>query len=202
MQPGSNGSPRERSSSPVEKNATRNRRCTMTWPMPSEASRPRSAGRNIRPRVRAALPSSRSSPMWRRLSPVRTTPSGMVTVVSDALWVNSCGTTVSHLAGITAPVMMRTHSPWPTVPSKAFPANTVPTMANVVAASGRRSAPWNAKPSMAELSCAGTLMGEMTSAASTRSSACQMVTVSIPRMGCTKSCTMRWACATGRALGS
>ncbi len=180
MQPGSKVSPSERSSSPVEKNATRSRRQTMTWPMPSDANRPKSAACSLRPCVSAGWPSCRSSPIRRRLSPGCTTMCGTVTDVSDTARVNSWGTTVSQPVGITAPVMMRTHWPVPTEPSKLRPANAVPTMVNVVLAFDIRSAARNANPSIAELSCAGTLIGEMTSAASTRSSASNMETVSTP----------------------
>jgi len=61
---------------PVEKNATRRRRSTGTSARPSDASRPRSAGRSTRPAASAASPRARSSPARRRLSPLRTMPGG------------------------------------------------------------------------------------------------------------------------------
>ena len=54
------------------------------------------------------------------------------------------GQSFEGTAGITAPVMMRTHSPGPAVPSKDWPARPVPATASTVGASGRRSAPRSA----------------------------------------------------------
>jgi hypothetical protein len=55
---------------------------------------------------------------------------------------------------------------------------------------------------MAELSCAGTLMGETMSAASTRSSASRSGTRSAAVTGVAHWRTMAWAAATGNASGS
>ncbi|CFP68998.1 Uncharacterised protein [Bordetella pertussis] len=74
-----------------------------------------SAGRSTRPAVSAFSPSARSSPARRRLSPGRTAPAG-TTMRSPSWRTNSCGITVSSPSGMTAPVMMRTHWPGPTVP--------------------------------------------------------------------------------------
>ena len=58
---------------------------------------------------------------------------------------SSTGTTVSASTGITAPVMMRTHSPASSRPPWAAPANTVPGNAfSVVCAAACSSAPRNA----------------------------------------------------------
>ena len=98
----------------MEKKATRRRRSTGTSAWPSGASRPRSAGRSA-----AGL--QRHFALGQILA-------GAAAVVaaahgagghddrSPSARVNSCGTTVSRPAGITAPVMMRTHWPGATLP--------------------------------------------------------------------------------------
>jgi len=111
--------------------------------------------------------------------------------------------TVSQPAGMTAPVITRTASPALGAPSKATPAYAVPiTRKETSPASPASSVLAKAKPSIAELSCAGTSMDDRTSSASTRSSALRMGTRATPFTGCTKSRMMACACATGRAFGS
>ena len=79
-------------------------------------------------------------------------------------------------AGTSPPVKMRTACPLPTVAAHGRPANDSPMRASVVGAPGARSVKRTAQPSMAELSWAGTSIGETTSAASVRPSACRMWT--------------------------
>ena len=61
--PDVSGSPTERSSPPVEKNATTSRLRTFTCAMPSDASKPRSDARTTRPARNAGLPRERDA--WR-----------------------------------------------------------------------------------------------------------------------------------------
>ena len=127
-QPGASGSPRLAISSPVENNATRRRRLAVTAAMPSDAISPRSAGRSTRPARSTGLPRVRSSPWRLRFSPALITRGAMRTRSPSprgSTSHNSSGTTVSAPSGITAPVMMRTHSPAPDRPRCGVPANTV-----------------------------------------------------------------------------
>jgi hypothetical protein len=116
--------------------------------------------------------------------------------------VNSCGTTVSSPVGMMAPVMIFTHSPGPTAPCQALPAKAVPITFNASGASLRNCAPSKAKPSIAELSCGGTLIGETTSCASTRSSAAKMLTVSVCLTGSTSFARNAFTSLARRACGS
>ena len=143
----------------------------------------------------------RSSPSLRRLSPARTTPAGTV-MWSPCTRANSCGTTVSSPAGMTAPVMIFTHSPAATVPCQAAPAKAVPTLRSTSGWPATSSVPRKAKPSMAELSCGGTLTGETTSSASTRPSACITGTRCTPVTGATSRARNAFTASAGRACGS
>ena len=87
-------------------------------------------------------------------------------------------TTVSVPDGITAPVMTCTVAPAGTAPAKGLPAHAVPSTGNERVPRPGRSDPANAYPSIAELVCPGTAMGESTSAASTRPSASRTSTSS------------------------
>ena len=174
MQASSKVWPKVRSSLPVENKATRKRRNTVTCSMPKDAINPRSPGRSVRPAAKARPPCAKSSPHLRRFSPRRITP-GLMCTLPPSTRHNSCGTTVSAPAGITAPVMMRKH--WrPLSASRGVcPAYRVPVTSSVNSAlsvsHAASKAPSKANPSIAELSCAGTLMGEMTWAASVLPSA-------------------------------
>ena len=101
----------ERSSSPVEKKATRGRRVTVVSAIPRDASKPMSAGDKRLPLRSATDPMRRSSPASRRLSPAFTVFDAMRMCLSVASLTNSCAMTVSQPRGMAAPVMMRTHSP-------------------------------------------------------------------------------------------
>ncbi len=168
---------------------------------------PSAAGERRSPRCNAALPCIRSSPARRRLSPRRSTLAGKRTW-SPSTKQNSCGITVSRPAGIMAPVMILTASPGPSVPRQAAPASAVPTTRRLTEASLDGSAgscaPSKAKPSIAELSCGGTLTGEMMSSASTRPSASRSairsdcVTTAGSASRARKACTA----STPRAFGS
>ena len=102
-----------------------------------------------------------------------------------------------------APVMILTHWPGAATPRQAAPAKAVPSArCSVSGWPGWRRAPSKAKPSMAELSCGGTLMGETTSCASTRPSAANTPTVSVSLTGWTRRARNSLTLAAGRALGS
>ena len=101
-----------------------------------------------------------------------------------------------------APVMIFTHSPGPTDPCQALPASAVPTILSASDSPVRSCAPSKAKPSMAELSCGGTLIGEITSRASTRSSAAKMATSSTAVTGSTSRARNRFTSAARKACGS
>ena len=142
--------------------------------MPRLAIKPNAAGVSVLPARNAGSPCCKSSPALRRLSPAWRMPAGTsMTVSSPELCTvaSSWAITVSRPAGITAPVMILTHSPNFTLPCQALPARAVPTTRNCKGAAPS-CLPSNAKPSMAELSCAGTLMGEMVSSATMRPRAC------------------------------
>ena len=133
-------------------------------------------------------------------------PAGISTIVSspeDWIVASSCAITVSRPAGITAPVMILTHSPDFTLPCQALPANAVPTTRNV---NGEEPSclPSKAKPSMAELSCAGTLMGEMMSSDTIRPKAFMSGSSSVAIAGsaCTKCWINSCALSTLKACGS
>ena len=191
------------------------------------ASSPSAAGDSTSPADSAGAPCSKSSPSKRRLSPGCSRPGGMsiswfgggfaLVVVSTALvavvfcaatlsWVtsvhSSCGTTVSSPSGMMAPVMILMHSPGPTLPCHALPASAVPTTWKRLTPSVFKSAPAKAKPSMAELSCGGTLIGETTSCASTRPSAACSGTVSACCTGATNSAKNSFTLSAGSAAGS
>ena len=72
----------------------------------------------------------------------------------------------------------------------------------VTCALAPRSEPRTAQPSIAELSCAGTLMGEMMSAARIRPSASRTASCSTPAIGWTNWRITSLTLATGRAFGS
>ena len=102
-----------------------------------------------------------------------------------------------------APVMIFTHSPARAVPAQAVPAKAVPSARRSVRGSpARRALPSKAKPSMAELSCGGTLMGETRSSASIRPRASNTPTRSVAVTGSTRRARKALTLAAGRALGS
>ena len=103
---------------------------------------------------------------------------------------------------MTAPVMIFTHSPRATWPRQAAPASAVPTTFNDKGWPGTSCAPSNAKPSMAELSCGGTLMGETMSSASTRPSAPNNGTRSVCVTGSTKRSRNAFTASADNACGS
>ena len=121
--------------------------------------------------------------------------------MSPSTLTNSSGTTVSSAAGMMAPVMIFTHSPAPQVPAQALPAKAVPTTFRLNGALPSWP-PSKAKPSMAELSCGGTLMGEMTSSASTRPRASNTPTASVSLTGVTSRLRNSWTWAALSACGS
>ena len=103
---------------------------------------------------------------------------------------------------MTAPVVMRMHPPAGTVPSKFCPARPLPTMRRRVGPSACSSLPRSAKPSIAELSCAGTSIGETMSRASTRPSTSRIGFISTAVTRGTSRAMNSCACATGSAFGS
>ena len=103
---------------------------------------------------------------------------------------------------MTAPVMIFTHSPRTTRPRQAGPARAVPTIFSASGWPGTSCAPSKAKPSMAELSCGGTLMGETMSSASTRPRASNKGTRSVWVTGATNSARKAFTASAGRACGS
>ena len=111
-------------------------------------------------------------------------------------------TTVSAPSGTTPPVMMRTHSPLPTLPAKGRPANDAPISVRVASASAARSAPRIAQPSIAELRWEGTSTGERTSSASTRPSAVRTGTRNVPCTGARNWWMKARAFVTGIEFGS
>ena len=111
-------------------------------------------------------------------------------------------TTVSAPAGITPPVKMRTAVSGSSAPAKGAPANDSPMRRSVVSPAGSRSAKRTAQPSIAELSCPGTAIGDTTSSASTRSSASRMCTRSVEATGTRKSRMSARARSTGIESGS
>ncbi len=115
---------------------------------------------------------------------------------------NSCGTTVSSPAGMTAPVMIRRQWPGGTGSARPAPASAVPARRSTLGPSAARSAPRSATPSIAELSCVGTSIGETTSAPSTRPSAVRIATLSTAATRGTSRAMKSCACATGSACGS
>ncbi len=137
---------------------------------------PISAGFIACPRWNTTSPAFTSSPANRRFCPVFVTAPGATTTPSPRSSARSCMTTVSAPCGITPPVKMRTAWPRPTVAAHGRPANDSPMRSSVVGAPGARSAKRTAQPSIAELSWPGTSIGETTSAASVRPSACRMWT--------------------------
>ena len=98
----------EASSSPVAKKATRSLRFTVTSPIPSEAIRPRSAGREQlagRSTGDAGLQVLAGVAHVLRLLLSRRNDDAGLPSFRATSWI----TTVSVPAGITAPVMTRTH---------------------------------------------------------------------------------------------
>ena len=95
--------------------ATRNLRRTDKVLTPKEAARPKSDGRKIRPAGMATCPKRKSSPCKRRFSPVLTAFAGNNKAFSCAALaiisvMSSWGMTVSHAAGMSAPVIILMHS--------------------------------------------------------------------------------------------
>ena len=135
----------------------------------------------------AGWPAVRSSPASRRLSPRRSALAGKRTRSPSTLQ-NSCGTTVSSPAGITAPVMIRSASPAPTRPCQAAPASAVPTTRSCrspsfpLSHSARPPAPHRRRQSRPSPSCraAARRRATTTSSASTRPSASNSATSSRP----------------------
>ena len=165
------------------------------------ANSPSAAGASSSPFESATLPASKSSPAKRRLSPVFNRPAA-ISISGPSILHNSAGITVSKPAGMIAPVMIFTHWPLATASVYALPANAVPTTAKRVALPDFKSLPANANPSIAELSCAGTLIGEITSAANTRSSACAKGSISVCITGCTNCAKNSFTLLAGKAVGS
>ncbi len=164
--------------------------------------RPQAAGPSRSPARNAGPPCIRSSPFRRRLSPDCTTFAGKAMRPSGIVCVNSCGTTVSRPVGMIAPVMIFTHWPGRTMPCQALPARAVPATSSSSVPPGRSCALSNAKPSIAELSCGGTLMGETRSAASTRPSASNTATDSVSRTGSTSRARKSLTASADSACGS
>ncbi len=135
-QPGSSGSPSERSSSPVEKNATRRRRRTRHF-----ADAERSDQTEVRRAQDAAGAQGRAAAgeIFAGETPVgarharRWRQSGSYRHCAST---SSCGTTVSQPAGMQAPVMTRTHCVAATAPSNGWPASALPATVSSTAADG------------------------------------------------------------------
>ena len=111
----------------------------------------------------------------------------------------SCITTVSHLSGITAPVIIRTHSPGPTGPVYALPAQAVPI---TLRSAAKRSDAATAYPSIAELVWLGTSTGEITSSAKILLRAPRTGTHSISLIGVIASTIRARATSTSSNAGS
>ena len=103
---------------------------------------------------------------------------------------------------MTAPVVMRSACPDGTSPVNGAPARPVPAILKRVSPPEASSLPRRAKPSIAELSWAGTSMGDTTSVASTRPSACRIGTCSISTTGDTRRAMKACAWTIGSAFGS
>ena len=106
------------SSSPVERMATRGRRCTETVVRPRPASTPRSWGRSRWPAARIRSPGRQSSPARMTFSP-GATGRNTATVVGSSRRVYSTMTTASALSGNSPPVQMR--AAWPGPRARVWP---------------------------------------------------------------------------------
>ena len=164
--------------------------------MPKEANKPISAGFMALPWLKTICPVAKSSPARRMCWLCLAVCCNVA--VSPCQVTRSCISTVSAPCGITAPVMIFTHSPGPIFCAKGLPAKAVPISFSCLCASSKR----NAMPSIAELSCAGTLHGEMIFSANTRLKLSRIGKVSVSVTG-DKNCWINCrACVTDIALGS
>ena len=148
---------------------TRARRRTATRARAIEASTPMCAGPSGVPASSTRAPRFRSSPANRTLRPASRSSSTDTT--APAALVSSCRMTPSAPSGSGAPVKTRVASPAPMGRVGSAPARTSSSTLSrrgVSFAAPRTSAERTAKPSIAELVRAGSVMGESTSSARTR----------------------------------
>ena len=186
--PGPGVSSTSTSSAPVERIATRGRRCTTTVARPTDASTPTSAGPMTAPASRTTAPGSMSSPARRTLAPGRT-GTWMVTMPSRSS-VSSTRTTVSAPSGTTDPVKILAAVPGSTGTASNVPAGALP-ISRSRAGAVRTSSPRTANPSIAELAAAGTARAATTSSPATRPAAVPSSSRSVPSTGVASSTARR-----------
>ena len=187
---------------------TRGAACTFTLAYPALASKPAPAGATISPARITASPACASSAAERTFSPTFAGAENLTREPSlpspSSTSTISYFTTASAPSGTGAPVMMRTVSPAPIVPSNTWPAASCPITSSVTGASPdacAKSAERTAYPSIALLANGEMSISATASSAKGRPAACH-TGISTRSVGATCDRTIDCASSSGMSFSA